>query len=308
MKLHQKLFIHAFLGHLIISIILFIILYFVTSSYFEKTLTQRSKSEARAIFKNLYQGMLKGYSKEELDKIVENFNRENVKVVLEIPKIIKRDQASQEEFISKLKGGVHYKYYLVAKDECLKCHQVEKGQILGILEIRMYFLEELKNFSQLLILLLLFLSVVILAGVYFIGRVQGRKISSSLSILENRIKSAQSFEDLIKREKFFETPPIIEIEEIEVVNKIFEELLERVKKLAVDKKVLYFQISLLEKFILTSELIKDWKYYILKLLEEINNIVKIPFIFALFYIEDEIFEADIFWFESPTESLKKKIE
>ncbi|MFN3407154.1 MAG: hypothetical protein ACK40E_05420, partial [Caldimicrobium sp.] len=138
MKLHHKLILHAIIGHLVLSVILFFGLYFVINRYFENALLQRSKSEVQSIFEVLYQGMLKGYNKEELDKIVESFNRENVKVALEVSEKNHKEIPSQE-LISKRKGEIIYKYFITAKEECLKCHQVQKGQILGTLEIRKFF-------------------------------------------------------------------------------------------------------------------------------------------------------------------------
>lgn len=308
MKLHQKLFIHALFGHLIISFILYFVISYTAKSYFENFLLQNSERESRVIFDTLYIGMLKGFNQRELDGILKNFQRDSSLIVnLVISDLNQKEVPLEEKEMIKKKGEITYRYFLKAKEKCLQCHQVKRDTLLGILEIKSSYLEQLNALSQRLIIFLISLSLFILLGVYLIGRFQAIKIKKALIELEKKIESANQFEDLIQSEGLL-TVKTIGIEEIEAVNKILDDFIGAVKKLAVDKEVFYFQLSLLEKFIITSELVKDWKYYILKLLEEINKILDIPFIFALFYVEDEIFEADIFWLKVPTEELKKEIE
>jgi len=50
---------------------------------------------------------------------------------------------------------------------------------------------------------------------------------------------------------------------------------DRVKKIAVDKDILEFEIRLLEKFIITSEAITDWKGFLRDILDDVSLGLKI---------------------------------
>jgi hypothetical protein len=73
MKLHQKILIHALLGHLLLFTILGAVLFLGIKQIIETELIRQSRATANAIFNNLYQGMLKGFTKKELDALVSGF-------------------------------------------------------------------------------------------------------------------------------------------------------------------------------------------------------------------------------------------
>lgn len=308
MRLLYKLLLHALFGHLILSALLYGFFFFFSKSYLERVLITRSVDEAEAIFNALYQGMLRGFTKEEIEGFLKGFQKEKAMVDIEFilsPNI----QTSEKDFLIAREGeNLQIRYFIKAKQACLRCHTgVKEGDLLGILTINNFLQEDFKRINQGLFLFVLIFFIFPLFGVYLIGKIQSRKLEKPLQELRERIKGASKFEELIEREELLKgsSTGIYEFDEL---LKTVDEFLTAVKKLAVDRDIFEFEIRLLEKFIITSELIRDWKYYVKNLLVEVNKIVEIPLIFALFYVEDELYDVEIFWLKNPTESLKRYAE
>jgi diguanylate cyclase (GGDEF)-like protein len=83
---------------------------------------------------------------------------------------------------------------------------------------------------------------------------------------------------------------------------------EKLKKVAVDKELLEFEVKLLDKFIITSEVVQDWREYISDLLIEINKIMETYTLMTMFRVGDDQFEVDIFWLGVPQENIKIHFE
>jgi GGDEF domain-containing protein len=85
-------------------------------------------------------------------------------------------------------------------------------------------------------------------------------------------------------------------------------LTERIRSIAVDKDMLEFEIRLLEKFILTTEVIKDWREYVNQLILDIDSVVPAYTMFSLFKVSDEAYDLEIFWRGRPSDSVKRSFE
>ncbi len=308
MRLHQKLLIHALLGHFLLVVIFYIFLFSFLKIYLEKSLISRSQIEAKALFSSLYQGMLKGFTREELENFLRVFQTDKLRVSLEEPLEIKEIPLDKEYVITK-KGDILYiRYYITAKKNCLNCHRgIKEGDLIGALVIENSLKEDLKEIHRTLLLFLLFFSLFPLLGVYFVGKFQGKKLVKPIEELKERIRKSSKFDELIESEDLLESSKT-GIYEFDGLLEITDDFLRKVKELAIDREIFKFELSLLEKFIITSEFIRDWKYYVSNLLIEVNKIVEIVSIFALFYVEDDLFDAEIFWFKNPTRSFKEDME
>ena len=62
-----------------------------------------------------------------------------------------------------------------------------------------------------------------------------------------------------------------------------------------DKDILTFEIGLLEKFVITSDVVRDWREYVGRLLTDINGVLPAHMLFSIFKIDDELFDLEIFW-------------
>ncbi|MDQ7056865.1 MAG: bifunctional diguanylate cyclase/phosphodiesterase [Persephonella sp.] len=156
------------------------------------------------------------------------------------------------------------------------------------------------NFSKALIMVL----PVPMILVMILGYIITRRIKNNLSHMGRIIDEVYRMEDL---KKFFKQSIAFPLKEIDEVFLQIRKLIKKLSDMAVDKEVLEFELELLEKFILTSEVIKDWKEYVLDLLMKMNKIIPTYFIFSIFKEEDN-YEVEIFWLGIPSEKLKLQTE
>jgi diguanylate cyclase (GGDEF)-like protein len=310
MKLHQKILIHALLGHLLLFTFLGAVLFLGIKQTIETELIRQSQATANAIFNNLYQGMLKGFTKKELDALVSGFKQNDQRVVLHL------ERGTLERALRELKekgevvegrGYITYRYPIMASSVCLSCHKVKEGDILALLEVRLSYEETLNGVLRLLAWLFFISTFLILFGIYLIGRRQARYLSKPLQALKDRIARAEKFEELVE-EKTRAPIPSTGIDEVDAFSSALEDFIQRVKKLAVDREIFEFEIRLLERFIITSEVVKDWKYYIESLIIEVNKILYAPVFFAFFYVEEEVYAVEVFWYQNPSKELKEHFE
>jgi hypothetical protein len=82
----------------------------------------------------------------------------------------------------------------------------------------------------------------------------------------------------------------------------------RIRSVAVDREVLEFELRLLEKFIITSEVVKDWKEHVMHLLLEINKVITAYTLFSIFQVDEEICDLEVFWTHTPSEEIKESVE
>ncbi|MDX1594307.1 MAG: bifunctional diguanylate cyclase/phosphodiesterase, partial [Gammaproteobacteria bacterium] len=82
----------------------------------------------------------------------------------------------------------------------------------------------------------------------------------------------------------------------------------RLRDIAVDRDLLEFEIRLLEKFVITSEVVRDWRDYISSLLVEINRVVNTYTLFSIFKLEEEAYDLEIFWRGTPAKNTRLLLE
>ncbi len=69
-------------------------------------------------------------------------------------------------------------------------------------------------------------------------------------------------------------------------------------------RVLHFELRLIERFIITSNVITDWKEHVRKMLADFNEVIGSYFLFSLFVTREEVYELDIFWRARPSEKTR----
>ena len=209
--------------------------------------------------------------------------------------------------MEKGRGYITYRYPIMASSVCLSCHKVKEGDLLALLEIRLSYEETLNTALRLLAWLFFISTFLILFGVYLVGRHQARYLSLPLQALKDRISRAEKFEELVE-EKNQAPIPSTGIDEVDAFSYALEDFIQRVKKLAVDKEIFEFEIRLLERFIITSEVVKDWKYYLKSLIIEVNKLLYAPVFFAFFYVEEEVYAVEVFWYQNSSKDLQEHFE
>lgn len=146
---------------------------------------------------------------------------------------------------------------------------------------------------------LLYLSPFPLLLALFVIAYMNKRITNSVNELETSIEQVNKVSDL-KTFSIAEHPK--SFQEFNNVYEKVEKLSGKLHELAVDKDLLQFEVMLLEKFVITSEVVRDWHEYINLLLIEINEVMPVYNLFSIFKVDDSLYALEVFWLRKPTEN------
>lgn len=313
-----------------VSVLLFALLYLGVNQAFHysarENAAELSETLAQGTFTAMFQIMRQGWTRPQLEEFISALHddREGARHSVEIYRgekvsalfgTIKQPPidaltaltfSSADKQSESLGSQLRFLYPLSARQECLQCHtNAQAGDVLGVIEVK----QELgglldKAQYQLLTLLLLIIPLPLLVAVgvaYFVSN----KLNNAMKLLESNIDSINKVSDISKLDLTSKDTGFVEF------NNIFadiEVLAYKLRSVAVDRDLLEFEIRLLEKFVITSEVVRDWREYVSMLLKEINQVIDAYVLFAIFKIDDELFDLDIFWLGPPTEQSREAME
>jgi len=201
---------------------------------------------------------------------------------------------------------LRYNWPILANEDCLLCHHLAKpGDLLGIIEIKHNSSALIASADNKLLSNLILLSPLPFSLALLVVFLLNRRINRSIGNLEKNIEGIERVSDLSNMRLQAPDQGFTELDNI--YSKV-ETLATKMRTIAVDKEQLEFQIQLLEKFVITSEVVNDWQNHISKLLAEINQVIPTHCLFSMFQIDDEICSLDIFWLRSPHQQCKALIE
>lgn len=308
---------------------LFIVVLLFTS-YLHTKLAQEnaikhSNIVSNQIFSSMYQVMKKGWSREDLNEfmhsIKENFDDsysvniyrgDKIKELFgEVEERQKDDltisvMRSGEKFTSSDMGKLRNILPLNAKSECLSCHVNAKvGDTLGVIDVEQDFVEIIKDTFLSYVYFFLIVLPIFVLGAYISSRYTTSKITNSLKLFNTKVESINSLSDF---KEFDPTDIDLRFDEVNAIIVNVNELAKKLRTIAVDKDLLEFEVQLLDKFIITSEVVKDWRDFINELLVDINKVMQTYTLMTIFRIGDDQFEVDIFWHGIPEEEVKHKFE
>jgi diguanylate cyclase (GGDEF)-like protein len=315
---------------LVVSYISFNATYLVVSSIYRSSFTKNadevSDAVARQLFNSMLQLMEKGWTRDELNKFLESAKGTRAQFPFKVDifrgEAVERDygkikQPEMGRFIKdsfRTGDAITYKavpivinlYPIKAIDRCLTCHTHAKaGEVLGVLKIQQDIspaIKEAKRKFNVFFFLLLPIPF-IMAGA--VATFLNAKIKRSTRFLHDKVSEINSVRDLTKLNNFGfgETG----FTEFNAILHEFSGFAQRIRTVAVDREVLEFELRLLEKFIITSEVVRDWKEHVMRLFIEINKVIPAYTLFSLFQIEEEICDLEIFWAHHPSEALKEQV-
>jgi len=205
---------------------------------------------------------------------------------------------SDKETVTRTDRHIYYTFPVVAQGDCLRCHAGAKvGEALGVIgvqhniktvtaTVRIYYVALFMGFGLLVMMVAAAVSVV-----------ATRKIKCSVDLFRGKVEAVNSVRDF---NQFDFSRVNFGFDEF---NQAFDDvalLVEKMKRVAVDKDVLEFEISLLEKFIITSDVVRDWREFVKKLLLDIKPIIDAYALITVFRIEEEAYECEIFWHSTPS--------
>jgi len=315
---------------IVVSLIFFGGTYFIFSRIYTESIMENahyvSANLAQHVFNSMFQIMSKGWNRSELEEFITSTRKsvENTSIDINIYRgetvtqlFGPIEQGVMDTQISKVfrdgtdlrqsdDASARYIFPLKAEQKCVRCHVNAKvGNVLGVIDVKQNlapFIDKAKH--------QFFLSLSIIAPVPFLAALLivlfiNRKIGGSLGKLGKSIDSITRVADL----KYLELEELnLSFSELnEIVGKL-KELSDKLKSIAVDKDLLEFEIRLLEKFVITSGVIKNWFEYVSLLLIKINKIITTYMLYSVFKGDDGVVEVAIFWHHEPTSQTKALLE
>ncbi len=301
----------------LVSTVLFLTMYLAASSVFTAAVGENATTLAdrlaQGTFNAMYQIMRRGWTRPQLEEFIQAVEQseeaQGYRVAIyrgepvtrlfgpieqpPIAGLVAEVLASGESGHQRSDDTLVFAYPLNARSECLRCHvNASEGNTLGVIEVRQELgplLTDTKGqlLTQLLLIAPLPFLVAIGVALYL-----NRRINRSISVLQQSIDTVNRVSDLTH----------IELEgarlgfaELDSIFAKVQELTSKLKGVAVDKELLEFEIRLLEKFVITSEVVRDWREYVASLLTEINKVIRAYTLFSIFKVDDELFDLEIFW-------------
>lgn len=314
---------------IIVSILFFGGSYLLLDRIFGETVrtnaARTSEAAAKVTFAAMYQLMSQGWSRSQADAFVQDTARAGSnelsvqiyrsQLVIDLFGNIGQpplDEALREAMAS---GAVQRRdddnvarhiYPLIAEERCLRCHvNARAGDVLGGVEVRQEFAHLLADARrQLLVAFAPIVPIALALAALAVWWVGGR-IEGSVERLQADFEQVQAVDDLRRIAIADHDLGFVEF------NRILGALggvLARLRTVAVDKEILSFEIGLLERFVITSEVVRDWREYVGRLLVDINTILPAHTLFSLFKIDDELFDLEIFWFGPVAGDTKARME
>lgn len=197
---------------------------------------------------------------------------------------------------------------LKAEASCLTCHAgARNGEVLGVLAINKNNRDNRETFLRRIFLCFMLLLPIPFLMSFIVSRFANSHIGAALARLHRKVHSVNSMADLTK------LGPALEKEEhkfreLDDIFCEFANFVARIKEVAVGREMLEFEIKVMERFIITSEAIRDWKERVSFLLTEVNKVMPAYTIFCIFQIDDEIYDIEVFWSNPPSAATEKTME
>jgi diguanylate cyclase (GGDEF)-like protein len=305
----------------LVSLALFGVSYLVVSKVYDQSLRQDARQVARIVsgqvFSAMYQVMSRGWSREELEQFLAGLrdSTDDTSYSLEIyrgPLVSARygeiEQPALDASLETLfrdgqrltlhqAGGIRDLFPLRASAVCLKCHgNAEVGDTLGVIEFRQDLRPTLEKARSQFLTVFALLAPLPLVVAFLVALFITRRIEVPLAGLRNHIGNINRVADLRALSDATPRPAFHELRQV------FDEVTTLVTKLrdvAVDKDLLEFEIRLLERFVITSDVVRDWQDYVRQLLLEINQIIPTYALFSVFKVDSEVFDLEVFWYSPP---------
>lgn len=309
---------------IVIAVILALMLARFGNDIIKTSSSETGSYIASQTFNSMYQIMKKGWTHKQvlgfINGVKESSNNEKlVKVRLFRGKIVEKQfgpvpQPTESATVIKafltrkpasksFNNKEVYAYPLIAGQMCLKCHTAEKvGDVNGVIEVSYNSGYIKSKYETYFIYILILIFIFPIAGGILVTAILRSSIKQGIESIDREVENIKTVKDL----KTLDTKLIdLRFDEFNQIYTGLKSLSGKLRGVAVDKDVLEFEIKLLERFIITSEVVKDWKEHVFNLLAEINSILKVYNVFSIFVQDENLVEIEVFWKAQPTEKTKK---
>lgn len=187
---------------------------------------------------------------------------------------------------------------MVAAKKCLECHRtVTEGSVLAVIKVESSLSATHDAVFKQVVGIFSLLSPLPMLMAWFLSRRINRHVSSAFELLRDKVATVNQMDDLTALSMTDQQVGLLEFDQLFVE---VGQLVERIRSVAVGKEMLEFEIKVLERFIITSDSIKDWKERVCYLLLELNKVMPVFTLFCVFQVDEELYDIEIFWKSPPT--------
>ncbi len=304
--------------------------YLILTAVYDRSMRQEARAVAELIaqqgFNSMYQVMRKGWSRADLEAFIaaqqeafkespyalDIYRGPRVEALFGTIPQTPPDEAVTLAFETGAEqrleehGGLRHIYPLKARTECMQCHvNAQPGDVLGVIEVRQDLRPTLARARDAFLTNLLFIIPIPLLVAFLLASLINRRLHAAIGSLRERIGQLNKVADLKKLAIGEMRMGFVELDE---VLREVDQMVAKLRGFAVDKELLEFEIRLLERFVITSDVVRDWREYVQRLLLEINQVVQCYSLFSVFKVDEELFDLDIFWRAPPTEATRAMLE
>ena len=305
-----------------VSLLVFLGTTLASSLLYEKLLGERtqetSKEISRQNFNDIYQTLRSGGSDQQIGNVIlaskfafpttlvemDVYRNSNVKTLSggeqspPLSEDIRQVMDSGKEATTIAGSVAHYAYPVLAQQDCLHCHtDAQNGEVLGVIAIQHKLQTVAIDVRSYYIGLFLALGLLVLLATTVVTAFATRKIKDSVEALRSKVESVNSVKDF---DQFDISRCDFGFDEFNQTFDSVAVLVEKMKCFAVDKDILEFEIRLLEKLIITSNVVRDWRGFVKDLLLDINPIIEAYALVTIFRVEEEAYECEVFWRSTPS--------
>ncbi|HEB50627.1 MAG TPA: bifunctional diguanylate cyclase/phosphodiesterase [Desulfobulbus sp.] len=330
--LHRRLSLKVFLtaSLLAVSLVTFVSVFFLTTSIYQRSHVQQARNTAKGlstqVIDSLLQLMINGWSRGKLLHFFKPVLDANTDIpmritILRAPVVVdlfgpvegEQGDPGMREVLATGRPILEEQGYLIrrivpirARQECLSCHSNAKpNDIFGVLKLEQDLAPAIHAHLLKLLLLFLLLSPIPILLAVLIAYHTTSKVNRSVVLLRSNITRVNSVRDLTNLELGGDRTDFVELNQIlaEV-----DTLVGKMKDTAVDRQLLEFEVRLLESFLITSEVVRDWKEHVAKLLLQFNEVMATYALFSIFKVGEEHYDLEIFWRSRPSEETRRQFD
>ena len=320
----------VFASTLAITLAVFVGVTLVASLLYENVMARQAQEAARGVaqqtFNGMFQVMRRGWTREELEEFLEATRLAFVDTPYEVD-IFRGDKVEQlygtidqpskdalilevfangQERVSEQAGVLRFVYPMAARAECLACHSnVADGDVLGVIDLRHDMQPISAEMRRNYIVLFLGFGLLVLLAAGGSTLLMARRIDGPVKDFGARLDAVNSVKDFRELDI---TDVDLHFDELNQAFGSINVLVEKLQDIAVDKDILEFEIRLLGKFIITSDVVRDWREFIKDLLIDINTIITAYSLVTIFQVEEEGYELEVFWHHAVSDEARSAFE
>lgn len=296
---------------MLVSLVSFVIVVVLCSYIYLSIQKQHENQQLDALSRQLYgaslQMMLNGANREELNRLVATYSEAYPQSIqIELVRTATPGAAVSGRSTGDVGQYLVRDLELRAEKRCLGCHKTaSEGELLGRISVTQDLRPMQRATFEKILMAFALLSPVPLFMSWLVAQLVSRRVGNSIEFLSERMEEVNQYSDLTQlslREGHSG------FQEIDRMLLSFDQFVNRIRNVSVGKEMLEMEIQILERFIITSDAIRDWKERVNFLLMEVNKVMDAYTIFCIFQIDEELYDIEIFWKSAPDDRTRAEME